>query len=78
MTNIEHLVENAIHCVEDHKSFEEFSECEYNKRMLKEVDVSAKELWCIAMYAVYTYKPGIITNAELRIAGCYGYPIPEE
>ena len=54
MSNIEHLIENAIIAVEEGKSFEDFNSAEHNKKMLRRVCACADEIWEIAQYVVYS------------------------
>lgn len=54
MSNIEHLIENAIIAVEKGEVFEKFNIDERNKRMLKTVCACADEIWEMAQYVVYT------------------------
>lgn len=53
MSNIEHLIENAIIAVEKDKTFEDFNSAERNKAMLRKVCACADEIWEIAQYMVY-------------------------
>ena len=54
MSNIEHLIENAIIAVEEDKTFEDFNSAERNKMMLRMVCACADEIWEIAQYVVYS------------------------
>lgn len=54
MSNIEHLIENAIIAVEKDKTFEDFNSAERNKAMLRKVCACADEIWEIAQYVVYS------------------------
>ena len=78
MSNIEHLIENAITCLEGNKDFDYFTTMWQNKGMLKYVNASPEEIWEMAIYVVTTYKDGIVWDTEDKIEKKYGYPIPEE
>lgn len=54
LSNIEHLIENAIIAVEKGEVFEKFNIDERNKRMLKTVCACADEIWEMAQYVVYS------------------------
>ena len=78
MSKIEHLIENAITCLEGNKDFDYFTTMWQNKEMLKYVNASPEEIWEMAIYVVTTYKESIVWDTEDKIEKKYGYPIPEE
>lgn len=57
MSNCEHLIENAICCIERHGSFEDFCRSKVNKEMSKMEDVTLAQVWQMAIYVYYTYRP---------------------
>ena len=73
MSNIEHLIENAITTIEENQTFKDFIGYNYNKMMLETVSASAEEIWEMALYVHYVYKSGII----LDMVDKYGYVIDE-
>ena len=67
MSNIEHLIENALVSMTENASnayqaFVEEMSALYNKQMLAEVSITEEELWAIAQYVIYTWeeKPKIL------------------
>ena len=77
MSNIEHLIENAIACLDENKSFEDFVSIPVNKTMIEMVKSPADEIWQIAIYVKYTYGEDLRWKIEDEIERKYGYPIPE-
>lgn len=64
MSNIEHLIENALTAMskkpsETYQAFMEEMSAGYNQQMLQEVSITEEELWAIAQYIVYTWIPSI-------------------
>lgn len=64
MSNIEHLIENALTAMEEnpkdtYQAFEEAMSDMRNQYMLKEVSISKNELWAIAQYIFYTWLPNV-------------------
>lgn len=56
MSKAEHLIENAICCIEKDNPSEYFLEADYNIEMAKELDISLDVVYEMAMYVCYTYK----------------------
>ena len=77
MSNIEHLIENAIFCLEHDKTFEDFLEYKFNSEMLKLVKSLAEEIWEMAIYVYYPYRESVIWETEERMEKAYGYKLPE-
>lgn len=75
MSNIEHLIENAIVAIEENKEYEDWKSAWQQKAMLKEVMSDAWEIWQMAQYCVYTYKQSIIWDTEERLEKEYGYKV---
>ena len=64
MSNIEHLIENALTAMEEnpndtYQAFAEAMSDMRNQYMLKEVSISKNELWAIAQYIFYTWLPNV-------------------
>ena len=57
MTSSEHLLENAIICLENKMDFEEFASRDINKMMSIDAEIALKRIWEMAQYVVYTLKP---------------------
>lgn len=77
MSNIEHLIENAIVSIEHNESYDEWLNKWQQKAMIHEVKSPPKEIWEMAQYAVYTYKMSIVWKLMDKIEAAYGYPMPE-
>lgn len=78
MSNIQHLIENAITCLEENRDFDYFISMWQNKEMLKYVNASPEDIWEMAIYVITTYREGVVWETEDKIEKKYGYPIPEE
>lgn len=62
MSNIEHLIENALTAVSnntdsDYQAFIEEMSAMYNQQMLQDVSITMEELWAIVQYIIYTWLP---------------------
>jgi hypothetical protein len=59
MSNIEHLIENALISMESnedaYEAFQQEMAKKYNRDMLKTVHITLDELWEIAQYVKYSY-----------------------
>ena len=59
MSNVEHLIENALISMESnedaYESFQREMSKKYNRDMLKMVHITLDELWEIAQYIKYSY-----------------------
>ena len=78
MSNIMHLIENAICCLEKGKKYEDFISAGFNPKMLKMVKSPAEEIWEIAIYVYTTYRENIEWTTEERLEKAYGYPVPKD
>ena len=77
MSDIEHLIENAIDSIERNEEYKDWVSKWQQKAMLKEVKSDPWEIWQIAQYCVYNYKESIEWKLSDEIESKYGYPIPE-
>lgn len=77
MSNIEHLLENAIDDMAAKKSFEEWKQKYPNSAILQFVEATAEEIWMMAQYVLYTYKPWLLEKCHKEAERIYGYPMPE-
>jgi len=77
MSNIEHLIENAITTIENGKDYEDWLSAWQQKAMLKEVESDPWEIWQMAQYCYYTYRESVIMDTEKEMEDRYGYKIPE-
>ena len=77
MSNAEHLIENALCCIEEDKDFKFFKDMTVNKEMFKYIKATPEEIWDIAIYVYYTYKPYIESDLIEEVEKKYGYQVPE-
>ena len=77
MSNIEHLIENAITSIEHNESYEDWLNKWQQKAMIKEVMSDPWEIWQMAQYVVYTYKNSIEWKLMDKVEAVYGYPMPK-
>lgn len=77
MTNLEHYIENAICYLENNGTYEDF----FNQKLLKlgeeQTGISLKDMWEMAQYIVYSYKPCIVRETEERVENKYGYKLDD-
>ena len=71
MSNLEHLIDNAITTLEEGKDFDFWMSLWYTKEQLKKVQSPPEEIWEIANYCYYSYREQIIWETN----GC---PVPED
>lgn len=57
MTNCEYLIENALCAIGAGLTYEYFCNKEYNKEMAKIENISLEQVWQMATYVFYTYRP---------------------
>lgn len=62
MSDIEHLLENAVCHLEANKEFEDFMKMWQTQDQLTRAKATADEIWTMAMWVVYVYKPAIIAD----------------
>lgn len=79
MTNAEHLIENAISFFEKSKdiSYEEFKENQLIKEQAELIGVSILDIWYMAQYIHYTYRPSIRDEIEDEMIEKYGYRLED-
>lgn len=77
MTNAEHLIENAVYCLERGEEFEEFALRKYNIEMAETQHIDLRDVWSMAIYVVYTLKPHWLWKKEDEMVAAYGYRLEE-
>ena len=77
MTTSEHLIENAIGFLEEHKEncYENFMENKLIQEQAKFVGISMRDIWLIAQYVCCVYKPFIRMQVEDEMVERYGYGV---
>lgn len=78
MSNIEHLIENAIISIEHNETYDDWKNKWQQKAMIPEVMSDPWEIWQMAQYVVYTYKNHIVWKLMDKVEAAYGYPMPED
>lgn len=56
MSNIEHLIENALMARKSGHSLEDFKKGWHTPEMIEMVNASVEEIWEIADYVLYTWE----------------------
>lgn len=69
MSGAQHLIENAIMCIEDGKSYEDFSNACVNKQMSDIYNISLEDVWDMAMHVVYTTKRTWVSDTIAILRG---------
>ena len=75
MSNAEHLIENALGCLESGRDITWFKDMFVNKEMFKYVNATAEEIWDMAIYVYYTYRPCIESDLTEELEKKYGYKV---
>ena len=78
MSDLEHLIENAVTAMEEGHDYDYWMDLWYTKGQLKNVKSPSKEIWEMAVWCYYTYKQSVEWKLEDEIVSKYGYPIPNE
>lgn len=73
MSNIEHLIENALVNIENKYPHEDFFDAKHNIEMAKACNINLEDVYEMAIYVYYTYIPSIRWNLEKKLRKEYGY-----
>ena len=70
MSNVEHLIENALTAMKEtsgdtYEAFMDEMGTWYNQQMLGMTSITKDELWEIAQYIVYTWLPNIKVDSTV-------------
>lgn len=57
MSNAEHLIENALVCLENGGSFEGFAAGKHNQLMSAYSNINLMDVWQMAVHVYYSIKP---------------------
>jgi hypothetical protein len=77
MTNAEHLIENAVCCLERKESFEIFSSQQHNIDMAEMQKINLEDVWLMAIHVVYTLKQHWLWQKEDEMVAAYGYKLED-
>jgi hypothetical protein len=69
MSGAQHLIENAIICIEEGKSYEDFLNASGNKIISSATDIELKYVWDMAMHVVYTLKSSWVSDTLAVLRG---------
>ena len=69
MSGAQHLIENAIHCIEDGKSYEDFSNVYVNQQMSDIYGIALDDVWGMAVQVVYTLKQNWVSDTIAVLRG---------
>ena len=75
MTNAEHLIENAVCCIERNEEFEEFASQIHNIEMAEMQHIDLRDVWSMAIHVVYTLKQHWLWEKEDEMVAAYGYKL---
>ena len=75
MSNLEHLIDCAVYYKEEHYSFEEFKETWETNVNKRGVVAPLEEIWEIADWIYYSYRPNIEWKTRGKMIEEYGYEI---
>ena len=56
MSNEEHLIENAVCCLERGQEYADFADAKHNRAMAEASRIDLGQVWRMAIYVVYTLK----------------------
>ena len=56
MSNEEHLIENAVCCLERGGEYEDFADAKHNREMAKMSGIDLRQVWSMAIYVIDTLK----------------------
>lgn len=80
MTSLEHLFETAIECIESNQCYNDWVKLDstvINAKNMNPLTTDLMDIWEMAQYAVFTYKPSIVAQVTNEIEGKYGYKVVE-
>lgn len=62
MSNEEHLIENAVFCIERGQNYEDFADAKHNREMAKWSKMNLEQVWRMAIHVVYTLKESWVSD----------------
>ena len=77
MTNAEHLIENAIMCLEKGNDYDAFVDAKHNREMSRVSGINLDDVWRMAQHVVYTLKPSWLWKKEDEMIEAYGYKLED-
>lgn len=69
MSGAQHLISNAIHCIEEGGSYEDFSNAYVNKQMSDIYSIALDDVWDMAVQVVYTLKQNWVIDTIAVLSG---------
>ena len=78
MTSLEHLFETAIDLIESNQCYNDWVKLPSTKANNKNMVYSRLvDIWSLAQYAVFSYKPSIVSQVTSEMEEKYGYKVVE-
>ncbi len=62
MSNEEHLIENAVSCIERREQYEDFANAKHNREMAKVSNINLRQVWRMAIHVVCTLKESWVSD----------------
>lgn len=62
MSNEEHLIENAVFCIERGQNYEDFADAKHNREMAKWSKINLEQVWRMAIHVVCTLKESWVSD----------------
>ena len=75
MSNVEHLIESAIDYLKNSYTFNEWKESWLANVNKQNVKATLEEIWIIALWIYYDYKPYIEEKVIQQLEQDYGYKV---
>ena len=75
MSNIEHLIESAVECLEHSYTFDEWKESWFTNTNKQNVKAPLEEIWGMAVWVYYDYRPYIEWKVTQKLEQEYGYKV---
>ena len=69
MSNVEHLIENAICCLENNEEYADFAKQNYNIIMAEESNIKLEDIWTMAVHVVYSVRQIWISDTVAYFQG---------
>lgn len=69
MSNVEHLIENAIIALERNKKYEDFADQKYNVTMANQSNIKLEDIWAMAIHVVYVFKASWVSDTVAIFQG---------
>ena len=75
MSNIEHMIDSAISYLDNSYTFEDWKDTWSTNVNRQGVTATLEEIWTIANWIYYDYKPSVELKTRIEMENDYGYKI---